>query len=118
MPSEVNPSLHYYLLKLIEENPEISQRQLASELGLSLGKANYCLRALIGKGLVKAENFRNNKNKLAYAYLLTPEGIEEKARITIQFFRRVETEYETLKLEVEQLEKKSDAAADSPMRAN
>jgi len=95
--------LHYHLLKLIEERPEISQRELARELGLSLGKINYCLKAFIARGLVKIDNFRRSDNKLAYAYLLTPKGIEEKARITVEFFRDVEAEYEMLKREVESL---------------
>ena len=94
----------YRLLKLISEKPEISQRDLAAELGLSLGKTNYCLKAFIARGLVKVDNFRKSDNKRAYAYMLTPQGIEEKARLTVQFFRYVESEYEMLKREVEGLE--------------
>ena len=75
----------YKILKLVESNPSISQRELAEQLGISLGKANFCLKALINVGLVKVTNFRNNKNKLAYMYLLTPTGIEEKASITLRF---------------------------------
>jgi len=93
-------ALHYRVMKLIEENPEISQRELARELGLSLGKVNYCLKAFIAKGFVKVDNFRRSDNKRAYAYLLTPRGIEEKARVTMQFFRRIEAEYEMLKREI------------------
>lgn len=109
MPNGTDTALHYRLLKLIEERPEISQRELASELGLSLGKVNYCLKAFITKGLIKVNNFRRSDNKLAYAYLLTPQGIEEKARVTVRFFRRVEAEYETLKQEMAQLERQRDA---------
>ncbi|HKI62499.1 MAG TPA: MarR family EPS-associated transcriptional regulator [Mariprofundaceae bacterium] len=101
MESQTELASHYRLLKLIAENPEISQRELAAQLGLSLGKLNYCLKAFIAKGWVKASNFRRSDNKLAYAYLLTPKGIDEKARVTMQFFRRVEADYEVLKREVE-----------------
>ena len=94
---------HLRLLRLIEARPELSQRDLARELGTSLGKVNYCLNALIDKGLVKVRNFRNSNNKLAYAYLLTPRGIESKATITVKFLKRKMAEYETLKAEIEQL---------------
>lgn len=93
----------YKILKLLEVRPEISQRELASELGISLGKANFCLKALIQIGLLKATNFRNSKNKLAYMYLLTPAGIEEKAKITIRFLANKMHEYETLKKEINSL---------------
>jgi EPS-associated MarR family transcriptional regulator len=94
---------HYRVLKLIEENPHITQRQLANELGVSLGKANYCLKALLEKGWIKANNFKNNKNKIAYAYLLTPSGVEAKARLTLSFLRRKVKEYHSLKREIEEL---------------
>jgi len=112
MPDDADTALHYRLLKLIEERPEISQRELARELGLSLGKINYCLKAFIGRGLVKVNNFRRSDNKLAYAYLLTPKGMEEKARVTLRFFRQVQAEYEALQAEVARLaaEKRVDAA--------
>lgn len=96
----MNDDAHYRLLKLIEANPDISQRELAREMGVSLGKANYCLKALVGKGFVKLENFRRHGNKLAYAYLLTPAGIEEKARVALAFLRRKEREYETIRQEI------------------
>jgi len=96
---------HLRLLRLIEARPELSQRDLARELGTSLGKVNYCLNALIDKGLVKVRNFRNSNNKLAYAYLLTPRGIESKATITVKFLKRKMAEYETLKAEIEQLQR-------------
>jgi len=91
---------HYRLLKLLAERPEVSQRQLAQTLGISLGKINYCLRALLDQGWVKANNFKNNKNKLAYAYLLTPQGIEAKARIAARFLARKIAEYEALEREI------------------
>ena len=76
-----NQEIHLKVLREIEGNPEITQRELAQNLGVSLGKANYCLKALIDRGWVKAKNFTNSHNKTAYAYLLTPSGIEEKARM-------------------------------------
>jgi EPS-associated MarR family transcriptional regulator len=95
---------HFRLMRLLESKPELSQRDLARELGTSLGKVNYCLNALINKGLIKVRNFRNNQNKLGYAYLLTPTGIERKAAITVHFLRRKVDEYENLKREIEQLQ--------------
>ena len=100
---------HYRLLRLLEANPELSQRDLARELGTSLGKINYCLNALIEKGWVKARNFRNSRNKLAYAYLLTPRGIEQKAKIAVRFLRRKIAEYEALETEIEQLRREVSA---------
>ena len=97
--------VHFRLLKLIEARPDLSQRDLARELGTSLGKVNYCLNALIDKGLVKVRNFRNSHNKLGYAYLLTPRGIDSKATIALQFLKRKMAEYETLKVEIEQLQR-------------
>ena len=102
----MNPTqeTHLKVLRLLEENPDITQRELAEAMGVSLGKVNYCLKALIGKGWVKANNFRNHKNKSAYAYLLTPKGIERKAQITVRFLKRKVEEYEALKQEIEQLQ--------------
>ena len=107
MPPTIDPPMedtHLRLLRLLEARPDLSQRDLARELGTSLGKVNYCLNALIDKGLVKVRNFRNSNNKLAYAYLLTPRGIESKATITVHFLKRKMAEYETLKAEIEQLQ--------------
>lgn len=94
---------HYKVLKLLETNPELSQRQLAKALGVSLGKANYCIGALIDKGLVKAGNFKNSDNKRAYFYVLTPRGIEAKAKMSVRFLARKMAEYETLGREIERL---------------
>lgn len=94
---------HYKLLKVLQDNPDLSQRELAQEVGLSLGKTNYCLRALIEKGLIKANNFRNSQNKMAYAYVLTPSGIEERVQATAYFLKRKVAEYEALEKEIEQL---------------
>ena len=96
---------HFHLLRLLEARPELSQRDLAREMGTSLGKVNYCMKALIDKGLVKVRNFKNSRKKLAYVYLLTPRGIESKATIATQFLKRKIVEYETLKAEIEQLQR-------------
>ena len=93
----------YKILKRLESNPEISQRELAGELGISLGRVNFCVQALIEKGLIKAKNFRNSKNKKGYAYLLTPRGIEEKAKITVQFLKIKIAEHEALTKEIKGL---------------
>ena len=98
----------YKILKMIEANPEVSQRELAEQLGVSLGKVNFCLRALAQVGLIKVNNFRNNKNKMAYMYLLTPKGIEEKASITLRFLKSKTDEYEALRLMIDDL--KSEAS--------
>mgnify|MGYP003110268020 FL=1 len=93
----------YQLLKLLEENPELSQRQIASVLGISLGKVNFCLRALIKQGWIKAGNFSSNPDKKAYAYLLTLKGIEEKGRVTLRFLAKKQEEYELLEREIDEL---------------
>jgi len=95
------------ILRILEEYPEINQRALARELGISLGKANYCLRALMEKGLVKASNFKNSNNKKAYMYLLTRKGIAEKARATTRFLRRKMADYEALQREIEHLRREA-----------
>ena len=104
---------HLQVLRHIEANPEITQRELAQELGVSVGKVNYCLKALIQKGWVKASNFKNSRNKSAYVYLLTPAGIERKARITVAYLRRKVEEYETLKQEIEERRQEVAAAEES-----
>ena len=91
------------VLRYLEDNPEVTQRELAVALGISLGKTNYCLRALINKGMIKAKNFKNSANKRAYLYILTPKGIETKARISVRFLQRKVEEYEALRIEIEQL---------------
>jgi EPS-associated MarR family transcriptional regulator len=97
----------YRILKLLEADPHASQRRIADELGISLGRVNYCLKALIDKGLVKANNFRHNTNKRTYLYLLTPKGIDEKTRVTLQFLKVKLNEYESLKRELEVLEREA-----------
>lgn len=90
-------------MRLLTDSPDLPQRELAHRLGLSLGKTNYCLRALIDKGWVKVNNFRNSQNKLAYAYVLTPQGMAAKAATTAAFLRRKQEEYLNLEREIEQL---------------
>ena len=100
---ELTDTQRLALLKLLQDQPQPSQRDLAQAMGVSLGKANYCLKALMEKGMVKFGNFRKNPDKGQYAYLLTPAGLEEKTRITLAFLRRKVAEYETLEKEIEQL---------------
>ena len=96
---------HLKILKHIESNPQISQRKLAEELGVSVGKVNYCVKALIEKGLVKSSNFKSNTNKIGYLYLLTPKGIEEKARLTVSFLKRKIAEHEEITREIAELKR-------------
>ena len=95
-----NKDIHLDLLRKLEVNPEYTQRELSQEMGVSLGKVNYCMKKLIGKGWIKLKSFRDNPNKAGYAYLLTPKGIEEKARLTITFLKIKMEEYEMLKDEI------------------
>jgi len=95
---------HLKVLRLLEANPQMNQRDLAAALGVSLGKTNYCLKALLEKGLLKVQNFQSSKRKLAYAYLLTPAGVSEKAALTARFLKRKIVEYEQLKAEIKSLQ--------------
>ncbi len=99
MPTE----LQFRVLRLLESNPHLTQRELSKSLGVSLGGINYCLNALISKGSVKIQNFRNNQNKWVYAYLLTPQGLAEKTALTGAFLKRKMQEYQSLKEEIEAL---------------
>ena len=92
---------HFNILRKIQKKPNSTQRELAGELGFSLGKLNYCLKALQQKGLVKIENFKKNPNKINYFYVLTPDGIAEKTKLTINFMKRKMKEYDELKKEIE-----------------
>lgn len=98
----------YGLLKTLEITPGLSQRDLAKQLGVSLGKVNSCLNPLIDKGCLKADNFRNRGNKLVYAYLLTPHGIEQKTRMTVEFLQINLHEYEKLRAEIEEMERETE----------
>ena len=99
-----NEQDQFNLLRKIQKIPEASQRILAKELGFSLGKLNYCLKALQQKGFIKIKNFRNNPNKINYAYVLTPKGISIKTKLTINFMKRKMREYDELKSEINQNE--------------
>ena len=107
----LSEEVRYKLLKLLEPNPHLSQREVAKELGISLGKVNYCLRALVDKGWIKAANFKNSRNKTAYMYLLTPRGIDAKTRVTARFLQRKVREYEALRTGIEQLRIEADRQA-------
>jgi EPS-associated MarR family transcriptional regulator len=110
--------MRYKLMRLLAANPQMSQRDVARELGISLGKVNYCLRALVRRGWVKARNFKNSRNKAAYMYLLTPQGIEAKAALALRFLHIKQREYEDLRREIEQarLELGEHASATEPER--
>ena len=106
----MNEDLTFLTLRQLQANPKISQRDLAKGIGMSLGRTNYILRALIERGLVKIEHFRSSKNKLGYRYLLTPEGIDTKARITARFIQRKRLEYDALQAQLEQITAEAQAA--------
>jgi EPS-associated MarR family transcriptional regulator len=110
--SEIQEDLTFRSLRLIGENPTISQRDLASRVGISVGAAHYCLSALAEKGLIKLGNFQGSKNKRCYAYILTPNGIALKARLTVSFLRRKLAEYDALKAEIADLEREVGGAVD------
>ncbi len=97
----------FQILKSLELDSRPTQRQLSNDLGVSLGKINYCLKSLIEKGFVKVNNFRNSNNKIQYSYLLTPKGIEEKAKLTLDFIRIKTQEYDRLKQEIEDLKQEA-----------
>lgn len=103
MAHDPTDELRYRLLKFLEEHPTATQREVASALGMSIGKANYCLRALVERGWVKVRNFRNSNKKSAYLYALTPRGIEEKINVTFAFLRRKRDEYDLLAKEIDRL---------------
>ena len=103
--------IHLDLLRKLESNPQYTQRELSREMGVSLGKVNYCIKKLTEKGWVKLTNFSHNQNKMGYAYLLTPSGIEEKSRLTFSFLKRKIVEYEILKKEINTLQLESDEMA-------
>jgi EPS-associated MarR family transcriptional regulator len=105
MPAKelIHQETHLQMLRLLQANPQINQRELAAALGISLGKTNFCLKALVSKSLLKMQNFRNSQRKLAYAYLLTPAGMAEKAVLTSRFLKRKMQEYEQLKAEIDAL---------------
>jgi len=105
--------IHFKVMRLLQDKPNMSQRQMAKVLGLSLGKTNFCVQALLKKGWLKLQNFSGNTNKQAYAYLLTPEGIASKAELTYRFLQRNQQEYALLKAEIETLQREVSAALQS-----
>lgn len=112
--SKIQEDTYFRIMRLLEENPELSQRDLADKLGMSLGGLNYCLKALIDKGFVKLDNFQSSKHKLKYAYVLTPTGIAQKVAMTGRFLKRKMQEYEALKEEIEVLRAEINKKAPHP----
>jgi EPS-associated MarR family transcriptional regulator len=102
------------VLRRLHQTPQISQRALAKDLGVGLGTINFCFQALVEKGLVKMQNFSQSKNKLRYAYLLTPAGVAEKSKLTAEFLRRKVAEYETLQAEIEKLKAEMNSVKGGP----
>lgn len=113
----IHQETHLKVLRLLEVNPQMNQRDLAAALGVSLGKTNFCLKALLDKGLLKVHNFQSNKRKLAYAYFLTPAGIAEKTTLAGRFLKRKIKEYELLRAEIEALQQEADASVNSSVLA-
>jgi len=101
--AKLQEDTNFRVMRILQENPDLTQRELAEKLGISVGGLNYCLKALMEKGMVKMKNFANSKNKFGYVYVLTPTGMAEKAAITHRFFQRKMDEYEALKAEIEAL---------------
>ena len=102
----IDPDVHFRVLHLLEEEPNLTQRELAERLGISLGGVNYCLKSLIDIGHIKVGNFKKNPDKSVYLYLLTPKGINEKAQLTAGFLKRKMAEYQALKQEIESVQLK------------
>lgn len=110
----MNEELRYRILRLLAERPEVNQRELAQQLGLSLGKTNYCLRALIEAGWIKVANFRHSDHKLGYMYVLTPSGLRARARATVDFLARKQDEYARLEREIEDLRREAARLGGTP----
>ena len=104
----LSEEMRYKVMRLLQSNPRLSQRDVARELGISLGKVNFCVRALVDKGWIKARNFKNSHNKAAYMYVLTPRGLEEKGRLAVRFLGIKVSEYEKLRLEIEQIRREAE----------
>jgi EPS-associated MarR family transcriptional regulator len=101
--AQIQEDTYFRVMRILQENPDLTQRELAEKLGVSVGGLNYCLKALMDKGWVKMQNFQNSKNKFKYVYLLTPQGIAERVALTSRFLDRKMQEYEALKAEIESL---------------
>jgi EPS-associated MarR family transcriptional regulator len=106
--AKIQEDTHFRIMRILQENPDLTQRELADKLGMSVGGLNYCLNALIDKGFVKMGNFHKSKNKFKYVYLLTPQGITEKVTLTSRFLKRKMEEYEALKVEIEALKSEAE----------
>ncbi len=109
----MSDEMRYKLMRLLQANPRMSQRELAREFGISLGRVNYCLKALMDRGWIKATHFRNSKNKAAYMYLLTPRGIEAKTALTVRFLKAKMLEYENLRAEIEEVRREVGASGNA-----
>ncbi|MCP9758446.1 MarR family EPS-associated transcriptional regulator [Aquitalea sp. S1-19] len=112
--SKLQEDTYYRVMRLLQDNPDITQRELAEQLGISVGGLNYCLKALMEKGWVKMQNFARAKNKFGYVYVLTPSGIAEKAALTKHFLQRKQEEYDALSQEIEALRAEVKAQAQKP----
>lgn len=111
--AKIQEDTYFRVMRLLEENPDLTQRELAEKLGVSVGGLNYCLKALMEKGWVKAQNFANSKNKFGYIYVLTPRGVAEKTLLTAGFLRRKMEEYEALRAEIEALRREAQKSEDN-----
>jgi EPS-associated MarR family transcriptional regulator len=108
---QIEEETHFRIMRILQDNPDLTQRELAEKLNMSVGGLNYCLNALIDKGFVKMQNFQNSKNKFKYVYLLTPQGIAEKVKLTSRFLKCKMEEYEALKVEIEAIKSEVGATA-------
>jgi EPS-associated MarR family transcriptional regulator len=114
--AQIQEDTYFRVMRILKDNPDLTQRELAEKLGVSVGGLNYCLKALMDKGWVKMQNFQNSKNKFKYVYLLTPQGIAEKVNLTNRFLGRKVQEYEALKAEIESL--RQDAEKQDTLKAS
>ena len=110
--TQIQEDTHFRIMRILQENPDLTQRELAEKLGISVGGLNYCLKALMEKGLVKMKNFTTSKNKFGYVYVLTPTGMAEKAAITHRFLQRKMDEYEAFRAEIEALRSEVDKSGE------
>jgi EPS-associated MarR family transcriptional regulator len=114
--AKLQEDTYFRVMRILQENPDLTQRELAEKLGISVGGLNYCLKALMEKGLVKMKNFANSKNKFGYVYVLTPPGMAEKAAITSRFLQRKLEEYQALQHEIESLQADLQNSPNDPKR--
>ena len=113
-PSSAQEDTYFRVMRILQNNPDLTQRELAGKLGLSVGGLNYCLKALIEKGWIKMQNFSQSKNKFGYVYVLTPQGIAEKTALTSRFLHRKLAEYESLRSEIESISSELEASGEGP----